>query len=119
MLKAIEDGMYSPALKERMQALELRKAELAAVLTAAPEVAPIELHPNLPELYRRKVSELEFYGDLATSRQSSACARAVRANKNSPTLARWRVKLMLVAGECNQRYLQVIRARIPRLRPAA
>jgi hypothetical protein len=27
-------------------------------LTARPEAAPIELHPNLAELYRRKVGEL-------------------------------------------------------------
>jgi site-specific DNA recombinase len=60
VLKAIEDGMYSPLLKERMKGLEARKAELSAVLATAPEVAPVELHPNLAELYRRKVSELEL-----------------------------------------------------------
>jgi site-specific DNA recombinase len=60
VLKAIEDGMYSPVLKDRMQALEARKAELTTVLNAAAEVAPVELHPNLAELYRRKVSELEL-----------------------------------------------------------
>ena len=60
VLKAIEDGMYSPVLKERMQALEARKAEVTTTLNAAAEVAPIELHPNLAELYRRKVSELEL-----------------------------------------------------------
>jgi len=59
VLKAIEDGMYSPALKERMHGLEVRRVELASALTAQPEAAPIELHPNLAELYRRKVGELE------------------------------------------------------------
>lgn len=59
-IKAIEDGMYSSTPKKRMQALEARKAELFAVLAAEPEVAPIELHPSLAELYRRKVSELEL-----------------------------------------------------------
>jgi site-specific DNA recombinase len=60
VVKAIEDGMYSPLLKERMKGLEARKAELSAVLAATPELASVELHPNLAELYRRKVSELEL-----------------------------------------------------------
>jgi site-specific DNA recombinase len=60
VVKAIEDGMYSPTLKERMRGLETRKAELAAALGAQPETSPIELHPNLAELYRRKVGELEI-----------------------------------------------------------
>jgi hypothetical protein len=34
VLKAIDDVMYSPALKERMRGLETRKIELASVLAA-------------------------------------------------------------------------------------
>ena len=60
MIKAIEDGMYHPAMKERMAQLETDRAALIA--EAAPIEAPkvdVLVHPNLPELYRRKVSELE------------------------------------------------------------
>lgn len=60
VLKAIEDGMYSSVLKERMRELETRKAELATALVAQPEPSPVKLHPNLSELYRRKVGELEI-----------------------------------------------------------
>src|SRR5262249_22319917 len=60
IMAAIEDGMYAPALKERMRALEARKAENQALLasTAAPPV--VRLHPNAAEVYRRKVAELEL-----------------------------------------------------------
>ena len=57
VLKAIEDGMYSAALKERMQGLEARRAELAAAPSERP-ASTVALHPNLSELYRRKVAEL-------------------------------------------------------------
>ena len=54
---AIAEGLRTPGLKEKLQALEARKAELDAVLSAlAP--SPVRLHPNLAELYRRKVGEL-------------------------------------------------------------
>jgi hypothetical protein len=43
VLRAIEDGMYSPALEERMRGLETHKIELASALTAPPEAAPIPL----------------------------------------------------------------------------
>ena len=60
MIKAIEDGMYHPAMKERMAQLEADRAALIAEATPmeTPKV-DVLAHPNLPELYRRKVSELE------------------------------------------------------------
>ena len=58
VLQAIEDGMCSAALKQRMQGLESRRAELAAALAERP-TSTVTLHPNLSELYRRKVAELE------------------------------------------------------------
>ena len=60
MLKAIEDGMYHPTMKERMAQLETERAALAAE-AAHNQAANVEVlvHPNLPELYRRKVRELE------------------------------------------------------------
>ena len=59
MIRAIEDGLYQPSMKDRMAALEAEKAQLVAELAAKPDTAPVALHPNLPVLYRRKVEELE------------------------------------------------------------
>ena len=59
MIRAIEDGLYQPAMKERMAALEAEKRRLVTELALKPDAAPIALHPHLPLLYRRKVEELE------------------------------------------------------------
>jgi site-specific DNA recombinase len=60
IMKAIEDGMYTPALKERMQELEKRKAEIEGLLADAGSPAVLRFHPNAAEIYRRKVAELEL-----------------------------------------------------------
>jgi DNA invertase Pin-like site-specific DNA recombinase len=60
ILVAIEDGMYTPALKERMRALETRKAEIAAEMSSTEPPSVIRLHPNAAEIYRCKVAELEL-----------------------------------------------------------
>jgi hypothetical protein len=60
ILIAIEDGMYHPTLKEKMAQLETDRAALTA--TAADNRArnvDVLVHPNVPDLYQRKVSELE------------------------------------------------------------
>ena len=59
-MTAIEDGMYTPALKERMKALETRKAEIMAIMGSAEAPPVVRLHPNASEVYRRKVAELEL-----------------------------------------------------------
>ena len=59
MIRAIEDGLYQPAMKERMTVLEAEKAQLVTELAVRPDATPIALHPNLPLLYRKKVEELE------------------------------------------------------------
>ena len=60
ILKAIEDGMYHPGLKDRMSQLEAERATLMAERTANP-IADVALlvHPCVPDLYRHKVAELE------------------------------------------------------------
>lgn len=60
IMTAIEDGMYTPALKERMKALEQRKAEIEGLLAGAGNPPVVRLHPNLAEVYRLKVAELEI-----------------------------------------------------------
>ena len=59
MIRAIEDGLYQPSMKDRMAALEAEKAQIVAEIAARPDTTPVALHPNLPVLYRRKVEELE------------------------------------------------------------
>jgi DNA invertase Pin-like site-specific DNA recombinase len=54
---AIADGLRTAGLKERLEALEARMAELDTAV-AAPEPTPVRLHPNLAAIYRRKVAEL-------------------------------------------------------------
>ena len=60
MMRAIEDGLYEPAMKERLTNL---KAERSALEASPEQTAEDELvilaHPNLPALYRRKVQQLE------------------------------------------------------------
>ncbi len=58
LIDAIADGLRTPGLKERLEQLEQRKTELAQAIQEAPPPAP-QLHPNLAELYRRKVAELQ------------------------------------------------------------
>src|SRR5690348_1911523 len=60
IMAAIEDGMYTPVLKERMKVLETRKAEIQAGLASTEPPSVIRLHPNAAEIYRRKVAELEL-----------------------------------------------------------
>jgi DNA invertase Pin-like site-specific DNA recombinase len=46
IMTAIEDGMYTPVLKERMKALETRKAEIQALLASAESPSVVRLHPK-------------------------------------------------------------------------
>jgi hypothetical protein len=54
IIAAIEDGMYQPSMKARMDDLEPQKAEIVARLTEAPVDMP-DVHPNLANLYRLRV----------------------------------------------------------------
>ena len=60
MMRAIEDGLYEPLMKERLKALQHERRELEVdVHEAAETELTILSHPNLPERYRRKVLPLE------------------------------------------------------------
>ena len=54
---AIAEGLRTPGLKEKLEDLEARVTALDEALTA-PAPSPVRLHPNLSDLYRRKVTEL-------------------------------------------------------------
>jgi site-specific DNA recombinase len=54
---AIAEGLRTPGLLAKVEALEAEKARLEAA-EADPAPSPVRLHPNLAELYRRKVTAL-------------------------------------------------------------
>ncbi|MFO1039758.1 MAG: recombinase family protein, partial [Geminicoccaceae bacterium] len=58
MIRAIEEGLYEPSMKERMRALERRREVLEAEIAASVESKP-RLHPGLAEMYRQKVASLQ------------------------------------------------------------
>ncbi|WP_419914596.1 recombinase family protein [Hoeflea sp.] len=57
IMAAIEDGMYQPAMKARMEDLERQKTEVLARMEEAPEDVP-DIHPNVAEVYKAKVVRL-------------------------------------------------------------
>ncbi len=57
IMKAIEDGMYQPAMKARMAELEAQKAEIEGRLQEAPAEVP-DINPSITELYRRQITRL-------------------------------------------------------------
>ena len=58
LIEAIAEGLRGPGLQAKLDELEQRKVTLEAKLAAMPPPAP-RLHPNLAELYRRKVADLQ------------------------------------------------------------
>ena len=60
MMRAIEDGLYESSMKERLKCLQNERLALEVDLGETAEAEfTILSHPNLPELYRRKVEQLE------------------------------------------------------------
>ncbi len=57
MIAAIEDGGYVRGMSDRLRELEARQDELTERLAAAPADLP-DIHPNVGEVYRRKVARL-------------------------------------------------------------
>ena len=73
---AIADGLRTIGLKDRLETLEARQAELDLTL-ASPAPTPVRLHPNLSEIYRQKVAELA--ATLADPAIRSAALEIVRS----------------------------------------
>ena len=57
LTNAIADGLRTPGLLKTLEGLEAQKAELEWAIEAAP-LPPPRIHPNVAELYRRKVMGL-------------------------------------------------------------
>jgi hypothetical protein len=70
IVQAITDGVPALSLKDELMSLEARQAELKATLadTKAPE--PL-IHPNLAEIYRRKVADLHVALDEQRTRDQA------------------------------------------------
>jgi site-specific DNA recombinase len=63
---------------DQLRQLETRKREIAADLNAQPRDTEIAIHPNLPDLYRRKVARLqEVLDDEATRPQAVETIRSL------------------------------------------
>ncbi|PVA07470.1 resolvase, partial [Thalassorhabdomicrobium marinisediminis] len=58
IVEAIAQGMFQASMKDKMDALEARKAELEATIAAHPEEDTVLLHPGLADQFRRKVEDL-------------------------------------------------------------
>jgi site-specific DNA recombinase len=57
IIEAIKDGLYQPSMKDAMNGLEARKAELAASLADVPDDTP-DLLPSASAIYAKKVAWL-------------------------------------------------------------
>ena len=57
MIGVIEDGGYVRGMVDRLRELEARQDELEAKLAAVPAAVP-DVHPNVADIYRRKVERL-------------------------------------------------------------
>lgn len=77
LVDAILAGVPGEQVKDRMIALDARRQQLEAELSASPSAAPVRLHPGMAEVYRRKVSEL--VQGLADPAQNLEVSEAIRA----------------------------------------
>jgi len=139
MIRAIEEGLYQPSMKARMQGRERRREALEAELATAAEPRP-RLHPGLAEIYRHKVATLQQArededgfevrgslrglvetivlvpddGTLAIEvRGDLAAILALGANDNARPSGRARVAVLeiieMIAGACNHRELHPLK----------
>ena len=73
IVEAIADGMYHLSMKEKMDALEARRAELTTLLAEAPEDSP-DILPSAAAIYARKVTRLTAALNRPEERQLAADA---------------------------------------------
>ena len=59
IVDCIADGTDTPAMRERLIVLEDRRKVLKDEIAAAKKPVTIDLHPNLPHVYRRMVDDLK------------------------------------------------------------
>jgi len=94
MLKVIEDGGYTRGMTDRMRELEAREDELKALLAQEPVDIP-DVHPNVSELYRRKVERLtEALNAREDRAEASAATSEPLSRRSSSRPARAEAKSM-------------------------
>ena len=57
LITAIAEGIRSPGLQQRLDSLEAEKRKLDIQLSL-PKPTPVRIHPNLAELYKKKIEKL-------------------------------------------------------------
>ena len=73
LVDALAEGYRVPDLQQRLDELDERRSALEQEL-AAPAPSPVRLHPNLPQVYRRKVERLhEALADPALRDEALGC----------------------------------------------
>ncbi|WP_348538783.1 zinc ribbon domain-containing protein [Shimia sp. R10_1] len=78
IIDSITEGMFHESMKEKMDSLEARKAELEANLSNADQSAPVLLHPNLSDVYRSKIANLsEALNDPETKAEATTIIRSL------------------------------------------
>ena len=77
IITAIEDGMYQPSMKARMDDLERQKSEIMARI--AVETPPLpDVNPNIAEIYRHKVQHLSAaLADPKTTQEATMAMRSL------------------------------------------
>ncbi len=73
LVTLVEEGQGSRALVERLRDLEAQEDAIRARMNAAPIETP-DIHPNLAEIYRRKVARLAEALNHPTERDEAANA---------------------------------------------
>ena len=73
MIAVIEDGGYVRGMVDRLRELEERQDELNERLSAAPADLP-DIHPNIADIYRRKVERLAEALDHPEDRDAAVLA---------------------------------------------
>ena len=78
ILTAIEDGMYTASMKDKMSELEREKARLEAVIADNPKPPALRLHPSLSQRYREMVEDLaRSLNAPEVKREATAALRAL------------------------------------------
>ncbi len=76
LIEAIAEGLRSPGIQAKLDELEAQRVRLMASLETSSLPEPV-LHPNLAELYQRKVGDL--HGALAQPQSRDAALEIVRS----------------------------------------
>ena len=76
LVQAILDGVPGSQVKDKMTQLEARKGELERKLARAEDDAPVLLHPNMADYYRRQIEDLRSsLADTGSRRRAVAAFR--------------------------------------------